>query len=127
MPIKTTSDLETDGFTASGQTRYQQTVDDYAATLHLKAVKLGDADKGRGLDREVTHDHVRAAAHSIAMSFGKPSRSNWLVAGNVAEYALTAVGAFAVANTTKSWGTPVFIIAIVIAGILVAIRITNSR
>lgn len=125
--MKTAGQLQTDGFTTSGIDRYQQTVTEYAEILHSKAVGYGDAAKAPGLAREVTHDHVRAAAHSIADSIGKPKASRWLAISNVAEYALTATSAFALGNTKEIWGTPVFVISAVIAGILIALRIAKGR
>lgn len=125
--MKTDQELEQDGFTVSGIARYQDTVNGYSETLHSKAITYGDADKDPALPREVTHDHVRAAAHLIANSFGKEKTSPWWVASQVAEYVLTAVSAFALGNTAKDWGTPVFVISAVIAGILIAVRLSNSK
>lgn len=125
--MKTAEDLERDGFTSSGLSRYQQTVREYAEVLHAKAVTYGDADKAPDLSREVTHDHVRSAAHLIANSFGKPRTSSWWITCQVAEYVLTAASAFALGNTSKPWGTPVFVIAAVVAGILVAVRLSKSK
>jgi hypothetical protein len=125
--MKTSADLEKDGFTSSGLSRYQQTVREYAEALHSKAVTYGDADKAPDLAREVTHDHVRAAAHLIANAFGRPKTSGWWVVCQVTEYVLTAVSAFALGNTTKPWGTPVFVITAVVVGILVAVRLSKSK
>jgi|TARA_R110000851_G_scaffold210472_1_gene362875 hypothetical protein len=125
--VKSTQELEQDGFTASGLARYQGTVEAYADTLHIKAITYGDADKAPDLPREVTHDHVRAAAHLIANSYGKDKASSWWVVSQVAEYILTATSAFALGNIDKNWGTPVFVISAVIAGILIAVRLSKSK
>ena len=125
--MKNKEELESDGFTASGLARYQETVKDYAETLRSKAVTFGEADKAPDLPREVTHDHVRAAAHLIANSYGKDKVSPWLIVSQVAEYVLTAISAFALGNTDKVWGTPVFVISAVVAGILIAVRLSKSK
>lgn len=85
------SDVENQGFTRSGLTQYSVTVRDYSQQLLERAVHLGDADKAPGMQREITHDHVRASAHSMARSFGKPSRSRGLVVAQVGEYVATAL------------------------------------
>lgn len=125
--MKNTEELESDGFTASGLARYQETVKTYAETLRSKAVTYGDADKAPDLPREVTHDHVRAAAHLIANSYGKDKVSSWWIVSQVAEYVLTATSAFALGNTDKPWGTPVFVVSAVVAGILIAVRLSKSK
>jgi hypothetical protein len=125
--VKNNEELEDDGFTVSGLARYQETVKIYAETLHNKATTFGDADKAPGLPREVTHDHVRAAAHLIANSYGKDKVSAWWITSQVAEYILTATSAFALGNTDKPWGTPVFVISAVVAGILIAVRLSKSK
>jgi hypothetical protein len=125
--VKTDQELEQDGFTSSGLTRYQETVKAYADTLHKKAVTFGEADKAPDLPLEVTHDHVRAATHLISNSFGKDKASPWWVVSQVSEYLLTATSAFALGNTAKAWGTPVFVISAVVAGILIAVRLSNTK
>lgn len=125
--MKTAGQLQADGFTTSGIYRYQQTVTEYAEILHAKAVSYGDAAKAPSLAREVTHDHVRAAAHLIADSVGKPKTSGWFAVSHVAEYALTAISAFSLGNTKAIWSTPVFVISAVIAGILIVVRISKVR
>lgn len=125
--MKSKQELENDGFTTSGLARYEETVKEYAETLHSKAKTFGEADKARDLPREVTHDHVRAAAHLIANSYGKDKQSQWLVVSQVVEYILTAISAYALGNTAKPWGIPVFVISAVVAGILIAVRLSKSK
>lgn len=125
--MKTKEQLEEDGFTASGLSRYQSAVNEYAETLYTKSVTYGDADKAPDLPREVTHDHVRSAAHLIASSFGRDKPSSWWAASQVAEYVLTAASAFALGNSTKDWSTPVFVISAIVAGILIAVRLSKSK
>ena len=125
--MKTKDELKKDGFTESGVDRYEKTVKEYSNTLHSKSINFGEADKATDLPREVTHDHVRAAAYTIAKSYGKQKLSPWMVASQVAEYVFTALGSFALGKTTESWSTPLFVGCAVIAGILVAVRLSRSK
>ena len=124
--MKSKEELKHDGFTESGIARYEETVKEYSETLYSKSISYGEADKAADLAREVTHDHVRAAAYKIA-SYPKAKVSPWMVASQVAEYVFTAVGAFALGNITETWGTPLFVGAAVIAGILISVRLTRSK
>jgi hypothetical protein len=125
--LKNLEELEKDGFTASGLSRYQETLEQYSSALHTKSITYGDADKASNMPREVTHDHVRSAAHQIANSFGKDKSSPWWILCQVIEYSLTAISAYALGNTDKEWGTPVFVICAVVAGILIAVRLSKSK
>lgn len=125
--MKTKQQLVNDGFTDSGIARYVETLGDYSDSLHSKAKSYGEAEKADGMTREVTHDHVRAAAYTIAKSIGSKKASPWMVTAQVAEYVLTAVGAYALGNTAEPWGIPLFVIAAVVAGILVAVRLSRSN
>ncbi len=125
--MKNKDELKCDGFTESGVARYDETVKEYADTLYSKSISFGEADKDAKLAREVTHDHVRAAAYTIAKSYGKDKKSPWMVVSQVAEYVFTAIGAFAVGNTSETWGTPLFVCSAVIAGILISVRLSNSK
>lgn len=125
--MKSKDDLIKSGFTESGLARYEQTVNEYAEMLYSKSVSFGEADKAKGLPREVTHDHVRAAAYTIAKSYGREKKSSWMIVSQVAEYIFTAVSAFALGNLEKNWGTPLFVSAAVLAGILVAVRVSKSK
>lgn len=125
--MKTTQELEQDGFTTSGLSRYEQTVEQYADALYKKSITFGDSVKANDLSREVTHEHVRSAAQLIANSFGKSKTSAWWIVSQITEYVLTATSAFALGNTTKPWSTPVFVISTVVAGILISVRISKSK
>lgn len=71
--------LTRSGFTQSGMDRYNKTINEYNKILFEKSVSQGDFDKAPDLAREVTHDHVKKAAYSIADSYGKPLKPKWLV------------------------------------------------
>jgi hypothetical protein len=125
--VKTDQELEEDGFTASGLARYRDTLKEYTDTLHSKSITYGEADKAPDLPREVTHDHVRSAAHLIANTFGRDKTSQWWVVCQVFEYLLTAISAYALGNSAKAWSTPVFVISAVVAGILISVRLSKSK
>lgn len=116
--------LDTHHFTHSGKKQFVETVRDYAEQLLSKSVYHGEIDKADGLDAEITHDHVRASAHSISASFGKPPVKNWLVPVNVFEYLATAAAGVGGGHLDKPWGTATFGIGISVAVVLVVIRLT---
>lgn len=125
--MKSKEELEHDGFTNSGVSRFEDTVKEYSGALYSKSIGFGKMDKADDLSLEVTHDHVRKAAFAIAKSFGKEKVSAWMVVSQVAEYVLTAIAAFALGLLSKPWGTPLFVVASVLAGLLIAIRLTRSK
>ncbi|MEX1199500.1 MAG: hypothetical protein WEB02_01805 [Methylophaga sp.] len=125
--MKTSQDLDQAGYTTSGIARYEQTVEEYADTLHNKALKFGELNKAPDLPIEITHDNVRAAAYQIANTYGKNKTSHWAIISQVTEYILTAISAYALGKTSESWGLPLFVIAAIIAGILIAIRLSKSK
>lgn len=125
--MKTDQELQTDGYTESGISRYRQTVEEYSDALYSKSVTFGEADKAKNLPLEVTHEHVRAAAYTIAKSYGKDHQSPWMIASNVGEYLFTAVAGIGGGNLDKPWGTPVFGVALAIAVILIVVRLVNSK
>jgi hypothetical protein len=125
--VKDSEELKNNGFTESGLARYEQTVEEYADLLYTKSINFGDADKAADYDREVTHDHVRAAAFKIAQSYGKEKVSGWLIFSQICEYIFTAIGAYSLSNLDETWGTPLFVGSAVIAGILVAIRLSRKN
>jgi hypothetical protein len=126
-PIISISDKElTDaGFTVSGKDRYKNSLLDYAKTLFFKATSYGEIDKAD--TREVTHDHVKAAAHSIANSFGKPSTPKWMWSVKVGQYLCAALVGVATNHLDKLLGTIGFVVAFSIGGILLYIENSNNR
>ena len=68
-------ELNTEGFTPSGKIHYYKTLKDYSQTLFDKAISYAD----KAQVREVTHNDVRNAAHSIANTFGIPLIQKWVI------------------------------------------------
>lgn len=118
--------LASAGFTASGAKQYRQTVEDYATALASRSANLGEADKAPGLPAEITHEHVRASAHSMARAFGSGQRSAWAVAGQVGEYVATAVAGVGGGHLDKQAGIWTFGIAVSVAVVLVVARLAKG-
>lgn len=125
--MKNQEQLENSGFTESGKARFIQTVEDYSEKLFSKASSYGNADKAKDLPLEVTHDHVRQAAHSLASSYGKERPSKWAVACHIGEYIFTAIAGIGGGNISKSWGQITFGVSLAIAVILIVFRISRTR
>lgn len=124
--MKTDIELKNAGFTDSGKVRYQKSATEYSDTLYAKSVALGDRDKGDGMPREVTHDHVRSAAHVIAASYGKEGNSRVGIFCQIGEY-VSALGAgIGGGKLDESWGIFVFGISLTIGTILFVVRKTNK-
>jgi hypothetical protein len=114
-------------FTPSGQVKYDQTVADYSRELLERAAQLGEIAKAPNMSAEVTHEHVRAAAHSIARTFGTPPKSKWMIAANVAEYIAAAVAGVGGGHLDKSVGIGAFGLGLTVAVLLVVVRLTHSK
>lgn len=110
-------ELKNSGFTASGIERYTKTVKEYSKILFEKSINYGEIDKA--VIREVTHDHVKASAHSIANSFGKPNRPNYLWAMKIGQYLCAALVGVATNHLDNLFGTLGFIISFTIGVLLV--------
>lgn len=114
------SELVQAGFTSSGKERYQRTITDYSKTLFQKAINYAEIDKAQ--IREVTHDHVKAAAHSIANSFGKPSTPRWMWFVRLGQYA-SAIGVGVATNhLDSSSGAIGFAVAVTVGVVLLYIE-----
>lgn len=119
------TDLTNAGFTVSGQERYNKTVIEYSKVLFEKSVTFGEIDKAQ--TREVTHEHVKAAAHSIANSFGKPQQPKWLWIIKAGQYLCAALVGVAANHLDKLTGAIGFVIAFSIGGILLYIENSSNR
>lgn len=102
--MKTHEDLQKDGFTESGRNRFTQTLTDYAEELSQRAIFLGEADRGKGMPREVTHDHVRKGAHAIAATFGSERDSAFSIKCQIGEYVCTALAGLSAGHIDKWFG-----------------------
>jgi hypothetical protein len=129
QPVATIDEqqLRAAGFTESGLRHFGETVRDYAAELMQKAVHLGEADKAPAMLAEVTHEHVRASAHSIARSYGTPPRRKWLVVSQVGEYVSTAIAGVGGGHLEKQGGILAFALGVSVAVILVVVRLTHAK
>jgi len=118
-------DLNNAGFTISGKERYVKTVTEYSKVLFEKSVTFGEIDKAQ--TREVTHEHVKASAHSIANSFGRPAQPKLLWAIKVGQYLCAALIGVATNHLDKIYGAVGFVIAFTIGGILLFIETSKNR
>jgi hypothetical protein len=121
------NDLTSAGYTDSGRKRYLQTVESYTTTLHEKALKFAEADKAADASVEVTHDHVRQAAHNIAGSFGADKPSRMSIPCQVGEYLCTAAAGVGGGSLSSGWGTPTLVISIAVGVILFVYRQTSLK
>lgn len=122
--MKTDIELKNAGFTDSGITRYRNTEEAYCEELYKKALALGDRDKADDLPREVTHEHVRDAAHAIA-SKGSSGQSTAQVFCQVGEYLFTAAAGVGAGKLDEKWGIILFGVSLTLGVVLFVIR--NTR
>ena len=118
-------ELDSAGFTASGRERYQKGVKDYAKILFEKSINYGEID--RASVREVTHDHVKSAAHSIANSFGKPTQSKWIIPMKFGQYICAAFVGLATNHMNNIYGAIGFVTAFCIGGILLYLENSKTK
>jgi len=111
-------ELDKAGFTNSGNTRYKKTVNDYNDLLFEKSVNFGEIDKAPNSPREVTHEHVKAAAHSIAKSYGKPKKPNWYPFAKIGQYICAALLGLTSGKLPETWALIMFMLSFSIGGIL---------
>lgn len=121
------SAIEDEGFTPSGSNKYTETVEDYAQELLRRASSLAEANKAQGMQREITHDHVRASAHQMVSSFGKPSRSKWLIVAQVGEYVAAAAAGAGAGHLDTSWGILSLVLGVAIGVILIVVRLVSGK
>ena len=118
-------DLDNAGYTASGKEHYIKTVEDYSKVLFEKSITYGDIDKAQM--REVTHDHVKSGAHSIASSFGKPTQPKWMWAIKVGQYVCAVLVGVATNHLDKTIGSIGFVGSFAVGGIFLFVEINNSK
>jgi len=123
--MKTPQELANDGFTQSGATRYVTTSTEYCQQLFDRSIALGENDKASGLPREVTHDHVRAAAAGLSIkSMDKSTPLS--VSCQVGEYVCAALAGVGGGKLDAVWGILLFGISLAIGVILFVTRIMRS-
>lgn len=118
-------DLTKAGYTISGKDRYVKSVTEYSKVLFEKAVNFGEIDKAQ--TREVTHEHVKAAAHSIANSFGKPTQPKWLWIVKIGQYLCAALVGVATNHLDKLLGAIGFVVAFSIGGIFLYVEQSKNK
>ena len=119
--------LQTSGFTNSGTSQYQKTVIEYGETLLHKSVSYAEVDKPLSGPIEVTHEHVRRAAHSIANSYGKPVKPKWLLSVQVGQYIFAAGCGFCGGFLSQTMGLIGFVSCFVIGGVLFVLEKHNTN
>lgn len=80
-----------------------------------------------GIPPEITHEHVRNGAFSIARTFGKPQKSKWLIASQIGEYVFTALAGVGGGHLDKKEGVLALFIGGSLAVILLVVRLTQSK
>lgn len=97
----------------------------YSKVLFEKAINYGEIDRAH--TREVTHEHVKASAHSIANSFGKPSQPKWLWAVKCGQYLCAALVGVATNHLDNIYGAIGFVVSFSIGGILLYLENSNIK
>jgi hypothetical protein len=120
-------ELTSAGYTNSGLDRYNKSVVEYSKLLFDKAVNYGEIDKATNANREVTHEHVKAAAHSIANSFGKPLKPKWIIPAQIGQYLCAAIAGLAGGHIDKTPGLVGFALSFALGAILFIIEKSNSK
>lgn len=116
------------GFTSTGIQRFKQTLNAYSLELFTKSILYGDTEKVEGFEREVTQEHVRKGASSLATrAVKKNKRPNWVIPCQIGEYAGIAIASAGASNLDKDWGTLAFGLGLALGVILFAIRISNEN
>ena len=119
------AELSRAGYTVSGKERYEKTLKDYSTTLFKKAVSFAEVDKE--VSREVTHEHVKQAAYSIANSFGKPIKPKYLGIVRIGQYLCAVLVGLATNYLDKLLGTIGFVVAFTVGLILLYIETLKSK
>ena len=135
MPVRTDppdvnlsdDQLRDAGFTNSGVPRFKETVKEYSGLLFQQAVKFGEVDRAANLPREITHEHIRASAFSIAKSFGKPAKPKWFIPVQIGEYISAAIAGVGGGHLDKPLGIAAFGLGLTAGVILVVTRLTKTK
>jgi hypothetical protein len=121
------TELSARGFTTSGVKQFCDTIEDYANSLCTRSISHGEIVKAPDMPREITHDHVRASAHSLAAAAEPRTRPKWLMFTHVGEYiAMAAAGAGAGYLNNPS-GILTFGVGLTVAVLLVMLRLNQVK
>ena len=120
------SQLKQYGFIDSGLRNVESTVTEYSERLLNMAIQFGEIDKAKDMPAEITHEHVRQAALTIARSFGRPSKNRWLIVTQIGEYVATAVAGIGAGHLTTPPGIIALALGTSAAVLLIVTRLTKS-
>jgi len=120
-----TGQLQRAGFTASGTKHFDDTVIDYSKTLFKKSRGLGEVNKAENMSAEITHENVRAAAFSIARSYGTPQKHWILKVTQIGEYICAGVAGAGAGHLDKTPGMVAFTASLVLGALLMVVRLSR--
>lgn len=123
--MKTDPELHVEGFTQTGIERYKKTAKEFCELLFDRAIVFGDRDKLHGFRPEITHEHVRQAAETLAKR-KKPS-SVWERVGNIAEYLCAILAGVGGGRLDQPWGQITCIAATAVGVILISVRLSKQE
>lgn len=105
--------------------RYQKTAQEYCDLLYTRSIALAEFDKHPEVQIEVTHEHVRDAADSLARRRQEASRlQTWCQVG---EYVCAIGAGVGGGKLDEKWGVGVLAATSVIGVILFIIRSNQQR
>lgn len=117
--------LDAEGFTANGKKRYRTTINDYSSEVFRRSVSYGDGSCGKGMKKEITHEHVKQAAASIAVKGARQSKLS--IACQVLEYAGAVIVGVATNHLDQNIGLITFVISLVVTLLLIMMRLIKSN
>jgi hypothetical protein len=100
---------------------------DYAGLLCDRSIRHGEIVKADNMPREITHDHVRASAHSIAATAAPTAKPKWLLFSHVGEYVAIAAAGAGSGYLTTPFGILTFGLGLLGAVLLVMLRLTQGK
>jgi len=101
-------------------------VSSYEEKLRKTAISQSSATKNSDAPIEVTADHVNRAAEFLASRFARPRPSKWWIISQVLELVLVAIAGVGGGHLSTDWGKILFVVGLVIAGVLVAVRLSRQ-
>lgn len=114
-------------FTPSGKAQFVNTVKAYSDELFRRAKANAEAARGANLPLEITHEHVRVSAHSIANRFGAPTPPWWAIPGQIGELITVAISGYGAGNLGKPEGVTAFVGGLSVATVLLVLRLTKGK
>lgn len=118
--------LKETGFTKTGVSQLQKTIQDIGTQLFEKSVAYGNIDQ-KDSEVEITHEHVRNATRKIFGFYGDNNLTWKNVSCQVVEHVLTIIVGVASSNLDKEWGVSVLVAASVLFLIIFFTRLMLTR